>query len=127
MICGPTSTVISQSTFASGLTDTQAYDKNTGGFFQLPLFLSSVPSCVLITFKATSTPASLTMPGVNFVNQPVVHTVGTDYYKASPMDDSFDYTYEFYIQIFADGGSTPFYSTKMTLHIGCPVGKLSSA
>ena len=77
VICGPSSTTITEGAFSGGLTAVQYIDKNVGGSFKLPQFTSSVPGCPIITYLSSNQNTTVNLPASGFVQNPSL--VSTDY------------------------------------------------
>ena len=111
MVCGPSSTVISQSTYTdSSLSDTQATNIGTEAIFILPIFLSSVSSCAIASAQVSEITGSIQVPASNFLNDPVLQLSGE--FQVLPTDSSRHDDYKFYVKVMTNGGASA-YSTSL--------------
>ena len=93
-------------------------DKNLADGFRLPAFLSSVPTCVLLTYQPSTINTGLTQPATGFVQDGVESPASSGIFMVFPQDDTVDLKYQFYLKATADGTSN-YYSTLFTLIVGC--------
>lgn len=118
VICGPSSTVLSESTYSGSYTDQQLIDhSNNNGVtqFMLPTFVSSYPGCVILTRETTATSGTVAALSPYTLGDPTLS--GSDYVVIPTSIDQ-DYEYTFFVKVTADGGAV-FWTTEKKLIVGC--------